>query len=75
VFTAAEVAGLLGSDSYGIELLLDRLVRDRFFRPMAADSLGETLFGITPFVAMFVQSEDAGRGGAVTGPGPLPQVS
>jgi DNA-binding SARP family transcriptional activator len=56
-FSAASVAALLGTDLLRIERVFERLAQACFLRAMGSDSRSQTLFGVPPFVAMFVQSE------------------
>ncbi len=57
-FSAASVTVLLSTDLFGVERAFERLARACFLRAMGSDSRGQTLFGVPPFVAMFVQSEE-----------------
>jgi DNA-binding SARP family transcriptional activator len=58
-FSVASVASLLGIEAFRIEPAFDRLVQYCFLSPMDSGSVGEALFGVPPFVSMFVESEES----------------
>jgi DNA-binding SARP family transcriptional activator len=58
VFTLPSAATLLGMDTFRLEPVVDRLMHERFLRPIDSDSVGEPLFSVSPLVSMFVQTEE-----------------